>query len=326
MRLGIVISVVAVAGCSKGHVRPEGEPSAPTVQAKTREVRNELSAMPAARDEAPAKPNADIPAWAPLDDVAGAPAKPTAWKADSRPTLVVFSASWCPGCTASALADRALVRAHGKQFQVGVALQESDADFTASPYAKALSGVPVWSEASTKKLTDACHPVAIPSACLFEHGKAVWSGDAAEAGAVLDARRAGKLATWLAEADSAEETAQTKMQEALSDPAKIADVVALMHGRAGWENSVAWRLVDRENPSPNAVALAVALSRDAVAYDGGIDFAHLDTYALALAKAGRIADAAYVGARVLEVCDAVDGNCSEEKRRALEFIERAKVR
>lgn len=315
------IWLVAVVGCSKRDVAPEGvRPESPG-RTSAREARPAEQQPQAA---APQKPSADIPAWAPLGDLGGAPAKPTTWKADGRPTLVVFSASWCPGCTASALADRGLVRNYGKEFQVGIALQESNEDFTASPYARALSGVPVWSEASTAKLTDACHPVAIPSACLFEQGNAVWSGGASEAGAVLAARRTGKLAEWLAASDRADEEARTKTTEALRDPAKIPEVIALMHGRADWENSVAWNLVDRDNPSANAIALAVALSRDAVAFDGGIDFAHLDTYALALSLAGRVEDAAYVGARVIEVCDAVQGKCREEKRRANEFIALAK--
>ena len=127
MRFALVFTMVAVSGCSKGDRAPAG---AAAEAAKTREATAvERHAKPAQV----AKPSADIPAWAPIESGNGEPAKPTAWKADSRPTLVIFSASWCPGCTASALADRTLVRAHGKQFQVGVALQESDAAFVASP-------------------------------------------------------------------------------------------------------------------------------------------------------------------------------------------------
>jgi len=266
----------------------------------------------------------DIPQWASLDNLDGAPANVTAWKPDAtHATLAVFSASWCPSCTASALADRHLAQEHGKDFQIGVALQEANDAFARSPYAKALSGVPVWSEASTKKLVDACHPVAIPSACLFEHGKVLWSGGVSEVAAVLEAHRANKLAAFLAQADSNAEAARAVAREALSDPAKIPTVVTLMHGAADEQNSIAWRLVDRDDPSPNAIALAVALARDAVALDGGLDFAHLDTYALALSRAGRDKDAAYVGMRVIAVCDAVHGNCSEERRRAEQFVAKA---
>ena len=303
-----------LAACSKNDQPPEPQSNVHGVR------------IPAQPQRQLPTPSTDIPEWLPIANLDGAPAKPTAWKADGRPTLVVFSASWCPGCTASALADRLLVRDHGKHFQIGVALQESDDAFVGSSYAKALSGVPVWSEASTKKMTDACRPSMIPSACLYNNGKALWFGGASEASPVLEAHRAGKLADWLAAADTRAEAAQLALKEALRDPAKIPEALSLMHGRADHENSVAWNLVDRDDPSPNAVALAVALSRDAVASDGGIDFAHLDTYALALAKAGRVADAAYVGARVLEVCAAVQGKCSEEKQRAKEFIERAKAR
>jgi len=219
---------------------------------------------------------------------------------------------------------RQRARGHGAKFQVGVALQsETDDAFIASRYAKALSGVPVWSEASTAAMTTACHPVAIPSACLYAQGKVLWTGSASEAGPVLAAHAAGKLPAWLAGEEAAETTFKVQAQEAIKDRSKIAAAVATTHGRAGWQNSVAWNLVDRDNPTPGAVELAVALSRDAVAVDGGIDFAHLDTYALALSKAGRTADAAHVGARVIAVCDAVQGKCTEEKTRAEDFIARA---
>ncbi|MBA3501272.1 MAG: hypothetical protein H0T65_12915, partial [Deltaproteobacteria bacterium] len=231
-----VLLALLIAGCSKGESKPQ----------------------PAAKAEAPraanAKPSAEIPDWAPLDVAAGPPVTPVAWVADAKPTLAVFSASWCPGCTASALADRVLVREHGKHYQIGVALQdESDEAFLKSRYARALSGVPVWSEASVAKLTAACQPRVIPSACLFENDKAVWSGDPSEAGAVIDAHKANGLAQWLANAESAETTARSLAQEALNDPSKIAAVVAATHGRVGWQNSTAWRLVDRDSPSPGAV-------------------------------------------------------------------------
>ena len=305
----IVWWVVLIAGCSKAEQRAE-----PVQQAAAKTQKAPKSS---------AKPSADLPAWAPIDHIdGGTPAKPAAWAADGRATLAVFSASWCAGCTASALADRELVRTHGAKYQVGVALQsESDDAFVASRYAKALSGVPVWSEASTASMTDACHPVAIPSACLYAKGKVLWTGDASEAGPVLEAHAAGKLAGWLAGEEAAEETFKAQAAEAMKDSSKIAAAVATTHGRAGWQNSVAWNLVDRDNPTPGAVELAVALARDAVASDGGIDFAHLDTYALALSKAGRAADAAHVGARVIAVCD-VQGKCTEEKTRAEDFISR----
>lgn len=305
------VFICLLAACSKNDQPPEPRSSARGTRIPERSKK---------------QTGTDIPAWVPIADLDGTPARPAAWKPDGRPTLVVFSASWCPGCTANALEDRVLLRDHGKHFQVGVALlEESDEAFVVSPSAKALAGVPVWSETSTKKMTDACHPVTIPSACLYENGKALWFGEPPEASAVLEAHHAGKLADWLATADSTTQAANLAVKQALSDPAKIPDAVALLHGRSGRQNSIAWRLVDRDDPTPNEVALAVALSRDAVASDGGTNFAHLDTYALALAKAARITDAAYVGARVLAVCAAVQGNCSAEKRRAQGFIERART-
>ena len=313
--IGIGFCFLAASACSKSEPREAAkavEASATPTKAKPKR-------------EA-AAPSADMPKWASFEDIEnGAPVKPSAWAADAKKaTLAVFSASWCPGCTASALADRQLVRDHGAKFQIGVALtSESDDAFVASRYAKALAGVPVWSESSTTAMTDACHPVAIPSACLYAKGKVLWTGDASEAGAVLEAHGAGKLDAWLANEQSAETEFKVLAKEAMQDPSKIAAAVAVTHGRAGWQNSVAWNLVDRDDVSPGAAKLAVELSRDAVASDGGIDFAHLDTYALALSKAGRTADAAYVGARVIAVCDAIQGKCGEEKRRAEEFIARA---
>ena len=307
MRRIVLAVFVVMVGCSKSDDSTSQAVHIPT--------------PPPSHAPAKPKPSSEIPTWATLDISGGSPAVPTAWVADTRPTLAVFSASWCPGCTASAIADRELVRVHGTSYQIGVALQEESEDtFAKSKYARALSGVPVWSEASVAKLTDACHPRVIPSSCLFHKGKVLWTGSPGEAGVVLAAHQAGKLDTWLANAETAELEAKRLAQEALEDPSKIPAVVAASHGRVGWQNSIAWRLVDRDDPSPNGVALAVALARDAVASDGGIDFAHLDTYALALAKAGRVEDAAYVGARVIAVCDAVEGNCREERRRAEEFI------
>jgi hypothetical protein len=323
MRTFIVVGLVMVCGCSK-----RGEAPKVAVDEKPAAVAKPTPPAPMAEKQV-AKPSADIPAWTPLASMnEGAPAKPVAWVVpkDAKATLAVFSASWCPGCTASALADRALVKSYGDKFQIGVALQSEDDDaFVASKYAQALSGVPVWSEASVGAMTKACEPHAIPSACLYAKGKVLWTGDAAGAGAALEAHAAGKLAAWVAGEAEAEAQFKEHAKAALaeSDPAKIAAAVAVTHGRAGWQNSVAWNLVDREQVSEGAAALAVALSRDAVASDGGVDFAHLDTYALALAKAGRAGDAAYVGARVIEVCEAVQGKCSQEKQRAEEFIARA---
>src|SRR5690242_1993683 len=127
-----MVCFLLVAACSKSE--------------KHVEKREEGKAAPKAA-AAMKKPCADIPEWASIDVASGAPARPIAWVAGAKPTLAVFSASWCPGCTASAFADRELSRVHGKDFQIGVALQdESDEAFSKSPYAQALSGVPVWSE------------------------------------------------------------------------------------------------------------------------------------------------------------------------------------
>src|SRR5262245_33497699 len=63
------------------------------------EVRARANEPRAAREQnersGPAKPSADVPQWDRIDNLDGPPAKPTAWKPDGRPTMVVFSASWC---------------------------------------------------------------------------------------------------------------------------------------------------------------------------------------------------------------------------------------
>ncbi len=320
--LALLLLAPAVTACHKAPTPPPGDkPESAAVTerpaATERPVGRTTGTLPA--------PSSDVPTWAPLGVVDGPPVEPESWEPNGRPTLVVFSASWCPGCTATAMADRMLVREHGDRLQVGVALVESDEDFESSPYARALSGVPVWSNRSTKQLELDCHPRAIPMACLYDKGKVVWVGGAGEAAVVADQHRKGTLPNWLANRVRSSKEIGSHVAEALTDASKIEAVVELTRGRSSEQNSIAWDLVDKDAPTTNEIALAVALSRDAVALDGGIDFAHLDTYALALAKAGRMADAAHVGMRVIEACDAVKGRCSEEKERARSFIAKAKA-
>jgi hypothetical protein len=249
----------------------------------------------------------------------------TAWADDPRlPTLVIFSASWCPGCTASVLADRAIAKEFGTAVQVGLGLAESDGAFAGSAYATMLEGVAVWSEASTTRLHEPCRVVGIPSACLYANGEVLWSGSPGDAWAPLEALRDGSLAAWSANHETSSDLVRARLRGDLS-PVAIEAVLNATHGMPGWQNSSAWDRVDQERPSQRELALGVALSRDAVAMDGGIDFAHLDTYALALAKAGRMPDAAAVGRRVLEMCEAVAGKCDTEAERARGFIAMAEA-
>jgi hypothetical protein len=264
----------------------------------------------------------DLPTWAPLPSPdSGRQAKPTAWKADGRPMFLLFSATWCPGCTASVLQDAAIARNYGKRFQVGVALvDDSDADFARSPMATLLADVPVWNAASVKSLAERCQARAIPTACLVDKGRVLYTGSADGAARVLDAYATGSLETALGAHDKARAEVRDRVELGVTTDDDIAAIVKLTHGDAGWQNSMAWSLADRDQVSKTGAALAVALARDAVASDGGVDFAHLDTYALALSRAGRTDDAATVGERVIAVCAVVRGKCTEERRRALEFI------
>jgi thiol-disulfide isomerase/thioredoxin len=77
---------------------------------------------------------------------------PEAWVADQRPTVLLFTSSWCPPCQASLLLDIAIAREYGDRFRIGVALEESDADFAGSAMARLFAGVPVWTADSVRPL------------------------------------------------------------------------------------------------------------------------------------------------------------------------------
>jgi hypothetical protein len=270
--------------------------------------------------------NHQLPTWAPLPPPNLTVAQPRPWVADGRPTLLLFSASWCKGCSAGLLTDVAIARAYGERFQVGVALvEDSDVEFSRSPMARLLAEVPVWSSSSVRAFATLCGAAAIPMACLVDRGRVVFRGSAASARLVLDAHGDGRFGARLAANAAAQAAVVARLVLGVSDT-DIAEIVNATHGDHGWQNRIAWQLASRRNASATDVALAVALARDVVAADGGLDYSHLDTYTLALSKAGLPDDAAAVGWRVLAVCKTVHADCMVERRRAYAFIYYARER
>ena len=106
-------------------------------------------------------------------------------------------------------------------------------------------------------------------------------------------------------------------------PSTRQDAALALRGLPVLENDLAWQLVDQPSPTAHEVELGLLLARDATQATEGLDFAILDTYAVALMHAGDIDGAARVARRVLEVCDTIDGHCEEERERAMDYIDAA---
>jgi hypothetical protein len=267
-----------------------------------------------------------LPEWTPLPMPNPTTAKPAAWKADGRPTLFLFSASWCTSCYASVLTDVELARTYGDNFQVGVGLVENDdAEFSKSAMARLFADVPVWSASSVQSYAAQCAAQAIPLVCLVDRGRVVFRGSADRARGMLDAFTAGKVGDAVAADAAAKARTMARLGVGLAAE-DIPELVTTTRGDPVFQNSIAWLLAARTEASPTDLALAVALARDAVATDGGVNFLHLDTYSLALSKAGLSNDAAAVSWRVLTLCRTVSGECMIEKRRAYAYIYYARER
>ena len=214
--------------------------------------------------------------------------------------------------------DAELARRYAGRVDVVVALQEGNASFTASTMAKWLAAVPVYDQGSSEGLASTCGVSAIPAACLLEGNRAVWSGDPLDGAAVIDAYLAGTLDDVLAKMRKGDELCR----DAGAHPEKRPLALAALRGFAGRENHFAWVIVDHASSSPSELALSVALARDAVESTGALNFNNLDTYAVALTKSGDEKEAARVEKRVIAVCDAVEGQCSEERARAKKLLAR----
>lgn len=237
----------------------------------------------------------------PTLDASRPPPKPIPFPAGSKDKrFVVFSASWCHGCVASVPGDADLARRYEGRIEVAVALQEASSSFASSSMARWLSGVRVYDQDSTKALAVTCGVSAIPAACLLDGTRVLWTGNADDGAAVIDGFLSGHL-----------DDVRSREKEAEKRP-----TLASLHGLAGRENAIAWDLVDKQNPTAAELALGVELARDAVESTGALDFAILDTYAVGLTKTGDHAGAARVSRRLIAMCDAVKGDCSEERSRA----------
>jgi hypothetical protein len=246
------------------------------------------------------------------------PARPAPMPNDGATRLIVFGGSWCPGCVASVLEDAALAQRYRGRVEVGFALEnEQDSAFMASTMARWLSDAPVWSEASSARVKELCGIRFVPAACLVSGDRVLWQGGAADAQAVLDAHLAGSLTARLEQSDAVDSDLAAARA---GDPAARERVLAATRGFASRENSIAWDLVSSDEVTRAELVLSLALAQDATNATSGLDFAILDTYALALHKAGDGAAAARVGRRVIAVCEAVGGRCSEERQRAEELI------
>jgi hypothetical protein len=268
----------------------------------------------------------ELPGWAPLPPPNITTAKPQPWVEDGRPTLLLFSASWCASCYASLLTDVAIAQEYGDRFQVGIGLVEnSDVEFSKSPMARLLADVTVWSADSVRKFATRCGAEAIPLACLVDRGRIVYRGSADSARHLLDAYDKGQFVAATTAAAAARADFIVTLGSGVSRE-NIPRMVAATHGDPGFQNTIAWQLATRNNASPTDVALAVALARDVVAGEGGLDFLHLDTYQLALSKADFPDQAAAVSWRVLHLCKTVSADCMIEKRRAYAYIYYARER
>ncbi len=260
-----------------------------------------------------------MPPFAPLPKPNAAIARPEAWKPDGRPTLVLFTASWCPSCPASILTDIAIANEYRDRYRVGVGLVENtDRDFLSSPMAHLFAGIPVWNADSIQDLAVRCRAAAIPMACLVDRGRVIYHGPAVSARHVLDEYSRANEAVVVEEAANHARAVAWLATGVTSD--RFDEFVAATHNDPGWQHAIALQLAQRRPASATDLVLAVQLGRAAVAAGGGLDYIHLDTYNLALSKAGHAEDADKVSWRVLAVCITSHGECLTERTRAYGFI------
>lgn len=268
-------------------------------------------------DEFARYPYPGLPTWEPVPAPTGEPVTPPEpWVADPRPTVLLFTSSWCPPCQASLLLDVAITREYGDRYRIGIALDESDADFAGSAMARRFAGVPVWTAESVRPLAARCGVRTIPFACLVDRGRIVFRGPPINLRRTLDAFERGSRTL---DAQLAEHRAKMRVAFGVG-PDEVEDIAEQTSGDPNWQHQTAFSLVANPDVSGTDLVLAVALARAAVIAGGGLDYWNLDTYAHALAKAGRAEDAATVAWRVLDVCRRVEGKCMIERMRASAII------
>jgi hypothetical protein len=149
---------------------------------------------------------------------------------------------------------------------------------------------------------------------LDEKSNVVASGEGGDVTRELELARAKQA--W--DKNAILERATTAIDAAIAAPEDAslrARAVEAARGLGHLENDRAWDLAQAKQ----APELAVALARDAAESADGLDIATLDTYAYALAQAGRAAEAVAVQTRTLAVCDWVATSCSEERERFERF-------
>ena len=265
-------------------------------------------------------PYRGLPPWDEIPAASGAPVAPPArWVADDRPTVLLFTASWCPPCQSSLLFDIAIAREYADRFRFGVALEESEADFTGSAMHRLFAPVPAWTSDSVRPLAGPCGLRTIPFACLVHRGRVLYRGAPSNLRYALDAYDGGTLQEQLA-ADVARRALVTGRLALGVGPDDVDEIVEHTRSDPHWQHAIAFALAARPDASGTDLVLAVALARAAVIAGGGLDYGHLDTYSLALSKAGRSEEAAAVGWRVLALCKKSESKCMMERRRAYGLI------
>jgi thiol-disulfide isomerase/thioredoxin len=257
-------------------------------------------------------PYRGLPEWEEMPASTLVPiARPEPFVADDRPTVVLFTASWCPPCVGSLMLDIAIAREYADRFRFGIALEESEADFTSSAMGRLFAGIPLWTSDSMRPLAGRCGVRTIPFACVVHRDRIVFRGAPINLRHALDAFGRD---TALGEV-TARVTATAQLAAGIAPEDVDALVEATRHDPS-WQHSIAFAIAARPAPSGTDLVLAVALARAVVALGGGLDYGHLDTYSLALSKAGRPEDAAGVGWRVLSLCRKTQSKCMMERIRA----------
>ncbi len=306
--LGVLSAVASWSGCSPSGALPVSAPATAT-QAQT-----------ATASAGPADPMATWPAL-PRDGVIVRP-KLSSYEPSKRPTIVVFFASWCEGCVDALLSDVELKRRVGSTYRVGLALLEEEEDHfeTFAAAIRASVDLEAWRvDGATKALRERCRIGSFPAWCILdEQSNVVASGEGGDIARALELVNAHQPP----DVDAAMARAGTAIKASAASPADAAlraDALA-----AAREPRVTWRTKPRgiSASEGSAPELSVGLARDAADAAHGLDIATLDTYAFALSRAGRAAEAVAVQTRTLAECDLVAAPCGEERKRFEEFKSR----